>query len=102
MNELLIKSEYVMSKFTNYEFVFDSEIAGIPCQIAVTEFEHVKPWHGSIDSCPSDLDYYGYTTMEWVVLDRKGYFAGWLADKLTDADETRIEHEIKAYIGIVA
>lgn len=86
-----------MSKVTNYEFVLDSEIDGIPCQIAVLEFEHVKPWRGPAYTAPSDLDYYGYVAMEWIVLDRKGYLAEWLADKLTDEDETRIEQEIIGY-----
>jgi len=42
-------------------------------------------------------DYYGYTEMEWELLDRKGYPAKWLENKLTDDDIERIESEIAAH-----
>lgn len=72
---------------------FETTIAGIPCGIKVLLYMHHKPWRGSIGSCPSDLDYYGYTEFEFTVLDRKGYEANWLRNKLTDGDEQRILRE---------
>ena len=50
-------------------------IDGIPCLIGVTYFKQVKPWKGSAESCPSDLDFYGYTESDFILLDRKGYKA---------------------------
>lgn len=51
---------------------FDHRIAGIPCQIGVTHFFRQAPWKGSAHTAPSDMDYYGYTEMEYDILDRRG------------------------------
>jgi len=72
----------------------ESRIAGIPCLIEVTSFLDVKPWKGSAQNCPSDLDYYGYIEIEFTVRDRKGYPADWLQRKMSQADEDRIHDEI--------
>jgi hypothetical protein len=70
----------------------ESTVAGIPCLIGVTEFSSVR---GSYSyHADSDMDYYGYTESEWVVLDRRGRHAAWLERKLTDADRSRIEQEV--------
>ena len=82
----------------NYITTFDSTIQGIPCQIVVTHFEHTPPWRGHPHECPSDLDYYGYTELEYNVLDRKGYKASWLEAKITDEDDARIQQEAFAEI----
>jgi len=74
---------------------FDSRIQGIPCQIEVTSYNYTPPWRGNPHECPSDLDYYGYIEAEYIVLDRKGYEASWLAEKITDEDDERIYEEIK-------
>lgn len=72
----------------------NSQIQGIPCLIEVTTFNVVKPWKGSPFTCPSSDDYYGYTEVEFNVLDRKGYKATWLECKMTDKDIARIKEEI--------
>jgi hypothetical protein len=70
----------------------ESTVAGIPCVIGVTEFSSVR---GSYSyHADSDMDYYGYTESEWVVLDRRGRPAAWLERKLTDAERSRIEQEV--------
>jgi hypothetical protein len=70
----------------------ESTVAGIPCLIGVTDFSSVR---GSYSyHADSDMDYYGYTESEWVVLDRRGRPAAWLERKLTDADRSRIEQEV--------
>lgn len=77
---------------SDYAFVFESQVAGIPCQIGVTEY-----YEGSFSyNAASDWDYYG--NCDWEVLDRKGYLANWLAKKLTDKDRTRINNEIDEYV----
>lgn len=72
----------------------ESNIQGIPCLIEVTTFSRVKPWRGCISNCPSSDDYYGYSEIEFDVLDRKGYRAKWLERKMTAEDKSRIESEI--------
>jgi len=70
----------------------ESTVAGIPCLIGVTEFNSVR---GSYSyHADSDMDYYGYTESEWVVLDRRGRPAAWLERKLTEAERSRIEQEV--------
>lgn len=77
----------------------ESRIQGIPCLIEVTTLSVVKPWRGSIDKCPSSDDYYGYTEVEFNVLDRKGYKAPWLEKKMSVNDLKRIESEILEQSG---
>lgn len=71
-----------------------SKISGIPCRIQVTSFLYATPSRGNAFSVDSSDDYYGYCDFEFVVLDRKGYRANWLAKKMTPADVSRIENEI--------
>lgn len=77
---------------------FTTHISGIPCQIKVTTFNHIKPWGGPAYEAPSDLDYYGYVEFEYQVLDRKGYDADWLVKKMTDEDDDRILKEYQDYL----
>jgi len=46
----------------------------------------------------SDWDYYGYTDMDFTVLDRKGYKAPWLERKMTSEDVIRIQEEAICYL----
>lgn len=75
--------------------IFKSKIAGIPCQIKVTYFHKQKPFKGPARLCDSNDDYYGYTEIEFEVLDRRGRKAEWLERKLTAEDRERIEREIE-------
>ena len=68
----------------------ESRVAGIPCLIEVTHYFN-EP--GSASAC-NPWDYYGYTEIEFNVLDRRGRRAEWLERKLTRKDEERIENEI--------
>lgn len=76
-----------MPKFNNHLYTLDYTVSGIPCKLAVVSCLIVPPWRGSAMNCPSDLDYYGYEEVDYVVLDRKGYVAEWLAKKMSDTDE---------------
>jgi hypothetical protein len=70
----------------------ETRVAGIPCLISVTHFDSVR---GSYSyNAPSDMDYYGYTEVEFEVLDRRGRPAPWLERKLTSKERERIEQEI--------
>ena len=71
---------------------FESQIAGIPCVINVVYYKKVV---GSMSyNAPSDLDYYGYTDVDWEICDLKEKLAPWLQKKLTIEDFKRIESEI--------
>lgn len=82
-----------------YELVFDTRIAGIPCQIGVTYFHYQPPWRGSAQTCDSDWDYYGYTELEYDVLDRRGRPAAWLEKKIDDEIRTEIQLEALQLLG---
>jgi len=70
---------------------FDTTIAGIPCGIKTGKVTVQKPLG---PNCDSDWDCYGFTDVEFTVLDSKGYPAPWLEAKMTDADRQNIESEI--------
>lgn len=66
---------------------FDSKIAGIPCQVLVTECFYEAPSH----DCP------GADTFEFELYDRKGYRAKWLEAKVTRDDCERLREEYRKY-----
>jgi hypothetical protein len=71
---------------------FDTTVSGIPCGVIVRDCIIVK---GSFSyNAASDLDYHGYTEIDFNLLDRKGYAAGWLERKMTDAERAKIEQQI--------
>jgi len=74
-----------------------TDIQGIPALIRVNTFKQVR---GSFHpDAASDLDYLGYTEMDYEVLDRKGYLAPWLERKIDEHDEERIETMIHNKYG---
>jgi hypothetical protein len=72
----------------------ESFVAGIPCLIGVKTYNVTKPWKGSVHTCPSDMDWYGYTELEFDVLDQRGRPAPWLERKLSEKDSERIECDV--------
>lgn len=80
----------------NFSHSVESQICGIPCIIGISHYVSVA---GNPYTWDSDMDYYGYTEMEWEVLDRKGYEAKWLKSKLTDEIRNRIEKEIDEFMN---
>ncbi len=76
--------------------MIEARIAGIPCLIRVDTCTVVKPWKGPASTAPSDLDYRGYTEIEFTVCDRNGRPAPWLECKMTDQDRIDIEEKILA------
>jgi hypothetical protein len=77
---------------TNYLAEIETTIAGIPCIVAVTDYEAYTPAYvsGPPENCyPSEGGYGGYE-----VLDRKGYRAQWLERKITSRIENSIQDEI--------
>lgn len=70
---------------------FEHRIRGIPCLIDVT---HVKVVRGDPSTWASDIDYHGYSEVEFEVLDRRGRKADWLTKKMTQDDICEIEQTI--------
>ena len=74
---------------------FTTRIAGIPCQIQINHFQPAVPmqvfgigWEDAYPAEPAEI--------ELEVLDRKGYKAPWLANKLTEEDMDRLMEEAEA------
>lgn len=80
--------------------VFETRVAGIPCQIEVTYFEP-KVW-GNRRGHPDnwDPDEQGY--VEYQVLDRGGRPAPWLEVKMIPDDHFRVGQEVEKRIGAYA
>ena len=70
----------------------ESRVAGIPCLIGVTQFHSERGLYSY--NAPSDLDFYGYSEVDFDVLDRRGRPAAWLERKLDAADRADIEELI--------
>lgn len=73
---------------------FETTVCGIPCGVIVDDCIVVKPFKGSPHLCDSDIDYYGYTEINFTLLDRKGYQADWLRRKMSAEDVELLEEEI--------
>lgn len=69
---------------------FEVRVAGIPAQVRVDRFLRVKGSHSR--NAPSDLDFHGYTEVDFTILDRRGRPAPWLEWKMTDAEKDRINN----------
>jgi len=71
----------------------ETTIQGIPCHIEVTRYDPGAPMvitgSGFGDAEPPEPE-----EIEWRVLDRKGYRAQWLEDKMTEQDEREIDREL--------
>jgi len=72
--------------------IFDTRVAGIPCQCEVLEYSEGLPMRitgwGFGDADPPEPGEF-----EYQILDRRGRYARWLEDKLTDDDDERLERE---------
>lgn len=87
-----------MTTKSSYQFEVPFRVAGIPALIGVYDYYCVKPWRGSVYSCPSDIDYYGDEGFEYDILDRKGYHAKWLEKKLTPSMKDDIREAVLNHI----
>lgn len=71
-------------------------VAGIPAVIRVRNFVSVRGSHSY--NAESDMDYHGHTESDWEVCDRRGRPAPWLARKINDEINERIEETIATYM----
>lgn len=89
--DLNLITSLIYSEIT-VDAIIQTWLAGIPCQIAVTDFRRVE---GSYSyNAPSDADFYGYTDYDYEVLDRRGRPAAWLERKVSagDIEQKIIDH----------
>lgn len=73
-------------------FDFDYEIQGQTYTIVCLNVDAVPPWPGSIENCPSDLDYYGYFEVEYEVRNEEGELSK--VDLTVDEDD---DIQLKCY-----
>lgn len=63
-----------MKSTSQYRYVVESRISGIPCLIGITWIYEDE--------------------FDFEVLDRKGYKAGWLSKKMTKKDDSRVRSDV--------
>lgn len=71
----------------------NTTISGIPCGIILTKYFYMKGNYSQRAVDPGE--YYGEESISFDVLDRKGYTANWLADKMNDQDVIDIEELLR-------
>ena len=77
-----------------YKHEFETKVKGIPCIIGVKVYIKHERWRASILDCPSDLDYFGHTEIEFDVLDARRRLAGWLERKIDDDERELLLEKI--------
>ena len=80
---------------SDFVLQFDCRVAGIPCQIGVVNYERYSPM--SVHKAHSDLEFYGYSEVDYVVLDRRWRPAPWLQRKVDD--DSSIIEQINELMG---
>jgi hypothetical protein len=81
--------------------IIDTKIAGIPCKIEVLSYFKQEPFRGPAEKCDNDMDYYGYSDIDYRILDRKGYHAPWIEAKVSEKDKEKIYAEIQKYYNLI-
>lgn len=71
--------------------IFNTKVAGIPCQCRVLYYQAGKPAH--IEGPPENATEAEPEEFEYTILDRKGNNAMWLQKKVTSADDERLLEE---------
>ena len=74
---------------------FETTVAGIPCGVVITSYSGARPWrqHTFSGAGPGDCDPPEYEEVEWLLVDSKGYPAGWLEEKMKPYEEYLISRE---------
>lgn len=75
--------------------IFDTRVAGIPCQVQVMSYSAPLPLQVT-GTGMGDADPPEHEEFDFCLLDTTGHPAPWLLDKLTEEDEERILQEYKS------
>lgn len=79
-----------MPKFNvGNRITFDTTVAGIPCLCVVLGYQPYRAAAYSGSMCGPEER----ASVDWILLDRREYRAGWLEAKLSDYDIERIDEE---------
>ena len=74
--------------------IFSTQVQGIPCQCQVTQFIPARPMKFSRAS--GDFHPPEGCELTFQILDRKGYRARWLEDKIRPDERERLAEEYQA------
>lgn len=94
-----MKSKRLAEAERRYKGLVPVSVCGILCLAGIETYNIVAPFKGSAHLCDSDMDYYGYSEIEYEILDRKGYKATWLADKITEKTDQEIKNAISQWMS---
>lgn len=54
---------------THKQLEINGVIQDVEIRVEVTHYMHVPAWRGNPYDCPSDLDYYGHTALDYKIVD---------------------------------
>jgi hypothetical protein len=80
---------------------FDTRIQGIPAGVLVTYYKPEKPWNQRVfeGAGAGDCDPPEPAEIELRILDRQGYLAEWLENKMSDLEWREVRDEALARAG---
>jgi len=74
---------------------FSTTVCGIPCGVVVDSYYYHPPSRKCAALCETPEEYYGDEQIEWHLIDRKGYNAEWLFNKMSETDIETLEEKIR-------
>ena len=76
-------------------------MGGLPIGVVIDNYTGAKPWrqHTFKGAGPGDCDLPEDQEIQYRILDRAGYYAEWIHDRMSAQDEIDIEHECVMYIS---
>ena len=74
----------------------ETTVKGIPCGVVIENYSPAKPWRQYVfpGAGPGDCSIPEPMELEFYLLDRKGYRADWLLDRMTAKEVYNLENEI--------
>ena len=75
-------------------------MGGLPIGVVIDNYSGAKPWrqHTFNGAGPGDCDPPEDQEIQYRILDRAGYYAEWIHDRMSAKDETDIESECVIYM----
>ena len=71
---------------------FETRVCGIPCGVVIDRYHRTPATHSYRAETPEE--YYGDLEIEYFLVDRKGYKADWLQNKMDQYDKEELEIQI--------
>jgi len=73
---------------------YEVRARGIPCLALITHYHYEPPGRHAPHLCNSTDDFYGFTEIEFTLLDRNGREAPWIDAKMSGTDYEYVEEQI--------